>query len=74
MELPVLLELMTLSKHETERQKNTFYELHTQNESDWMFILLLLNAERFTAFKGHKRKHQYNSQVKHNRTEEKGRK
>jgi len=39
-----------------------------------MLILLLLYAERLTAFKEHKRKHQYNSKVKHNRTEEKGRK
>jgi hypothetical protein len=74
MELPVLLEVMTLSKHENEQQKNTYYELHIQNETDLMLILLLLNAERLTAFKEHKRKHQYNSKVKHNRAEEKGRK
>jgi len=49
MELPVLLELMTLSKHENEQQENTYYELHIQNESDWMLILLLLNAERAQA-------------------------
>jgi len=64
MELPVLLELMTLSKQDTERQ-NTYYELHTQNESDWILIPLLLNVERLTAFKEHKRKHQYNNKVKH---------
>jgi len=66
MEMPVLLELMTLSKHENEQQKSTYYELYIQNESDWMLILLLLNVERLTAFKEHKRKHQYNSKVKHN--------
>ena len=54
MELPVLLELVTLSKHETERQKNTFYELHIQNENDWILIPLLLIVERIVAFKEHK--------------------
>jgi len=61
MELPVLLELVTLSKHETERQKNTFYELHIQNENDWILIPLLLIVERIVAFKEHKWKHQSNS-------------
>jgi hypothetical protein len=54
MEIPELLELMTLSKLETERQKNTYYDLHIQNESDWMLIPLLLNVERPTSFKEHK--------------------
>jgi len=58
MELPVLFELMTLSKHEAERQKNTYYEINIGNESDWILIPFLLNVERLAAFKEHKRKHQ----------------
>jgi len=51
LELLVLLELMTLNKHKSERQKNTYCELHVQNESDWMLIPLLLNVEKLTTFK-----------------------
>ena len=66
MDQPVLLELLTLSKQETEWYKNSYYELRIENESDWMLITFELNVERLAAFKEHKRNHQYNSKVKHN--------